>query len=108
MAYNYDKVFVQIDERLSQRPATHLYEIVQQLGCSPSIIEKVIHEHSHLSFRDYQRKRQLERAYLLSRQGYMVKAIALELGYRWPANFSRFMRRCTGQKAGIALSSPSL
>jgi methylphosphotriester-DNA--protein-cysteine methyltransferase len=104
MAYNYHIVFAELEQQLSRKPNTHLYEITRQLGCSRPIIEKAVLRHTSLTFRDYQKAKRLERVDLLIKQGCTVKEIALDLGYKWPENYSRFIRRSGVRKAGATLA----
>ncbi len=56
MAYNPHEIFAEIDKRLSERPALHLYELARALKCSHPTIEKAVVIHTSLLFRDYKKR----------------------------------------------------
>ncbi len=96
MAYNPHEIFAEIDKRLSERPALHLYELARALKCSHPTIEKAVVIHTSLLFRDYKKKKFLEKGIFFLRQGYKTKEIGSLLGYKWPEDFLRFVKRSFG------------
>ena len=100
MAYNYDELFSEIDKRLSAKPAVRLYELARQLECSHPTLERAVAKHTALSFREYQKTKLLEKAVYLLRQGYTAREIGPAVGYKWPENFMRFVKKCTGHSLG--------
>jgi len=100
MAYNYDELFTQIDKKLSAQPSLRLYELARQLKCSHPTVERAVAKHTALSFREYQKTKLLEMAVSLLRQGYRPREIGPAIGYKWPENFMRFVKRSTGYSLG--------
>ena len=100
MTYNYDAVFAEVDKKLSAKPGLRLYELARQLECSHPTIERVVLKNTGLSFRDYQKSKLMQKTVLLIRQGYKSREIAKSMGYRWPENFMRFVKRHTGCSLG--------
>jgi AraC-like DNA-binding protein len=96
VAYNYQKLFTEIDKIVSANPGIHLKDLAQQLQYSHPVIEKATIKHTGLSFRNYKNNKILEQSLNLWNHGYCVKHIGLELGYKWPDNFSRFVKNKTG------------
>ncbi len=96
MAYNTLRIFNEVDKKLSIKPYLRLRELAQHFNCSHPTIEKAVQKHSSLSFRAYQAKKLLEKGSALLMQGYSTKQIAYELGYKWPEDFSRFVRKSVG------------
>jgi AraC-like DNA-binding protein len=92
MAYDSDEIFAEIDKRLSEAPASHLYDLALGLGCSQPTIEKAIRKATFLSFRAYRVKKLLEKVQQFQQNGYTKKQIGFELGYKWPGNLSRFIK----------------
>ena len=74
----------------------HLRDLSEQLQCSHPIVEKAVTLETGFNFREYKNIKILERCLDLWSQGNCVKYIALELGYKWPDNFSRFFKNITG------------
>jgi AraC-like DNA-binding protein len=100
MTYNYDALFAEVDRKLSAKPGLRLYELARQLHCSHPTIERVVIKNTSLSFRDYQKSKLMQKAVLLIRQGYKPREIAKSMGYRWPENFMRFVKKHTGCSLG--------
>ena len=96
MAYDSREIFEGVYKRLSENPATHLYELARQLACSHPTIEKAVREHTSLTFRDYQKKRRLEMGIAYLRRGYKAREIGSILGYRWSENFLHLVKANTG------------
>ena len=96
MTYNYHEVFAEVDKRLSKDPSLRLYALSRRLGCSHPTIEKAVFQNTSLSFRAFQQKKLLERILRLLEEGHTSKEIGLELGYKWPENFTRFVKKSTG------------
>lgn len=97
MAYNYQLIFTKVDKRLSADPSSRLYDLTRTLGCSHPVIENAILENTSLSFREYQKKKLLEKGLTLLKKGRKSREeISVALGYRWPENFSRFVKKNTG------------
>ena len=96
MAYNYQEMFAEIDKRLSAEPALRLCQLTRQLRCSHPTIEKAVFRSTSLVFRDYQKKKLLQKAISLLQEGHQAKEVGLELGYKWPENFSRFLKKRLG------------
>lgn len=94
--YDYHRLFVKIDRILSANPTIHLKNIAQQLQCSHPTVEKAIKINTGLQFRDYKNNKILKQGINLWKQGFCVKYIALELGYNWQDNFSRFFKKKNG------------
>ena len=92
MAYDSDEVFAEIDKRLSETPATHLYELATELKCSQPTIEKAIRKATSLSFRDYRVKKLLEKIQQFQQNGYTKKQMGFQLGYKWPGNLTRLIK----------------
>lgn len=92
MAYDYYLIFVEIEKQLSTNRAMQLNELVQKLGYSHPVIKKTVVRHAHVSFRNYQHGKVLEKVGYLAADGHRFKNIALNLGYRWPENLSRALR----------------
>ena len=91
--YDLLRIFKEIEDMMRGRPYTSLEELANKFKCSHPTIEKAIHAHTSLSFREYKTKIFLRNAYLLKIQGLTEKEIAYELGYKWPGNYSRFKTR---------------
>lgn len=106
MAYDYDELFVQIDERLSAQPAVRLYELARLLQCSHPTVERAVTKHTSLSFRQYQKRKLLEKAVDLLRQGYRAREIGPAIGYKWPENFMRFVKKSTGHSLSTLHRQP--
>lgn len=105
MAYNHQVMFAKIARLLSANPALRLNELAQKLGCSHPVIENSIRKNTSLSFRNYKKIVLLKRARHLYAQGKSMKYIGLELGYKWPENFSRFVKKSTGNSfSALSLS----
>lgn len=100
MTYNYDLLFAEVDRRLSAQPGLRLYELSRELDCSHPTIERVVMKNSGLSFREFQKSKLMQKTVLLIRQGYKPREIAKSMGYRWPENFMRFVKRHTGCSLG--------
>jgi AraC-like DNA-binding protein len=100
MTYNYDALFAEVDKKLSAKPGLRLYELSRQLECSHPTVERVVLKNTGLSFREYQKSKLMQRTVLLIRQGYKPREIAKSMGYRWPENFMRFVKRHTGCSLG--------
>jgi AraC-like DNA-binding protein len=107
MAYDYDELFVQIDKRLSAQPAMRLYELARQLECSHPTVERAVTKHTSLSFRQYQKGKLLDKAVHLLRQGYRAREIGPAIGYKWPENFMRFVKKSTGHSLSTLHHQPS-
>ncbi len=101
MTYNYDMLFSEVEKRLSAKPGLRLYELAHQLHCSHPTIERVVLKNTGLSFREYQKSKLMQKAVLLMRQGCKPREIAKSMGYRWPENFMRFVKRHTGYSLGV-------
>jgi len=96
VAYNTWHLFIEVEKKLSAKPELRLRDLARHFNCSHPTIEKAILRHSALSFRAYQAKKLLEKGLALLKQGYSTKQIAYELGYKWPEDFSRFVKRNAG------------
>lgn len=96
MAYNYEQLFSEIDKKLSAQPGVRLYELARQLECSHPTVERAVAKHTALSFREYQKTKLLEKAVSLLQKGYKAREIGRAIGYKWPENFMRFVKRSTG------------
>lgn len=96
MAYNSRALFEEVDKQLSLNPGMHLYELARQLRCSHPTIEKAVLRNTSLVFRDYRREKLLQKAIILLRQGYKTKEIGSVLGYKWPEDFLRFIKKRIG------------
>jgi AraC-like DNA-binding protein len=99
MTFNHDVIFYEVDKLLSKNPVLHLCELEKQLGCSHATIRKAILKHRSRGYRQYQKQKQLEKGIILLRQGSSVKDVAFELGYKWPENLSRILRKTVGCSA---------
>jgi len=93
MTCNSDRIFAEIDRRLSKKPSLRLYELEVLLECSHPTIERAIRNATSLSFKAYQREKLLDKIKHLRTNGYSQKKIGLEIGCKWPGNISRFMRK---------------
>ncbi len=113
MAYNTRTLFEEVDKQLTANPAVHLYELARSLKCSHPTIEKAVVAHTSLPFRDYQQQKLLEKGIFLLRQGYKTREIGSLLGYRWPENFLRFVKKSIGcslrnLNQHVSISAPSV
>ncbi len=97
MAYNYQEMFAEIDKRLSAEPALRLCQLTRELRCSHPTIEKAVFRSTSLVFREYQKKKLLQKAVSLLQEGHQAKEVGLALGYKWPENFSRFLKKRLGR-----------
>ncbi len=96
MTYNYRGMFEEVDRQLSANPAVRLYQLARQLGCSQPTIEKAVFKNTGFSFRDYKIKKLLEKGIFFYRQNYKSREIGSLLGYKWPEDFLRLIRKTTG------------
>lgn len=78
----------------------NLKDLARQLQCSHPTIEKTVILQTGFAFRKYKNIKKLERCSKLWKNDHCVKNIALKLGYKWPANFSRFFK----DQKGISIS----
>jgi AraC-like DNA-binding protein len=99
MTCNPDDIFLKADELLSEKPEMRLWEMEKHIGCSHPTIRNAIFKHSSLGYREYQKRKLVEKAMALLQRGRNVKVVALELGYKWPENFTRFSRKAFGCSA---------
>ena len=108
MAYNYQEIFAEIDKRLSAEPALRLCQLTRQLRCSHPTIEKAVYKSTSLVFRDYQKRKLLQKALSLLQEGHQTKEVGLELGYKWPENFSRFLKKRLDPASKLNLNRMSI
>jgi AraC-like DNA-binding protein len=101
MAYNYKEIYSAVNKQLTKKPTLRLYQLARKLNCSHPTIERAVTQNSSLSFRDFQKSKMLEKAFSLMRQGHKPREIALLLGYRWPENFLRFIKKSTGSSLSV-------
>jgi AraC-like DNA-binding protein len=106
MAFNLKDIYCEIDKLLSKNPNLQLYEFEIYLGCSHPTIRKAIYKHRFLGYREYRNRKLLEKRAALSSEGYSVKEIAWELGYKWPENFTRFSRKAAQCSASKIKTNP--
>ncbi len=96
MAYDYDRIFDEVDNQLSKRPAVHLYELSRNLHCSHPTIEKAILVKTSRPFRIYRQEKLVERVLFLAKTTTSVKEIAFEVGFKWPEHLNRIIKNLTG------------
>jgi AraC-like DNA-binding protein len=99
MTCNHDAIYYEVDKLLSKNPVLRLFELEEQLACSHATIRKAIMKHSSRGYRQYQKQKQLEMGIILLRQGSSVKEVAWKLGYKWPQNLTRLLRKTVGCSA---------
>ena len=97
MAYNYEKIFAEIRESVSQNPMIRLYSLSRRLECSHPVIERAVLLNTSLCFRDYRKQKLFERILVRLNEGCSRKDISKEIGYKWPEHLSRFIRAYTGR-----------
>ncbi len=97
MAYDYNKIFAEVNESVSENPMVRLYKLSQHLECSHPIIEKAVLLNTSLCFRDYRKQKLFERIWVRVNEGRSAKDISKEIGYKWPEHLSRFIRAYTGR-----------
>ncbi len=95
-----DKVFIRLDEALSQDPKARLKECSQTLGVTRHTVEKAVKATTGVSFREYQKQKILiEALRLLAEEGELSETeIAGRLGYKSAGAFERFIETETGSK----------
>lgn len=96
MTFNHNAIYYEIEKLLSKNPAIRLCELEKQLKCSRPTIRKTILKKCSIGYREYQNQKLLETSVGLLQKGVSVKVVALELGYKWPENYSRFMHKAVG------------
>jgi AraC-like DNA-binding protein len=99
MTCNLADIFMRAEQLLSENPEMRLCELEKQLGCSPPTIRNAIRQYRSIGYRDYRKAIRLEKGKALLEQGYSAKAVAFELGYKWPENFTRLSRKSIGCSA---------
>ncbi len=92
-------IFRQIDVILTESPGIHLQSLTNSLRMDRHDIESTVRRCTGMSYRRFQQQKVLEKAKLLLSQQDPIKVIALELNYRYPQDFSRFIRHMTGRTA---------
>jgi AraC-like DNA-binding protein len=99
LSYNRVHLLQCIDALISSRPCVLLRDLSRELGVGRQRIEKAIRASTGISFRDYRKRRCLEKAlHLLLTDGYLPeKQIATRLGYGSTAAFCRFIKSSTGK-----------
>jgi len=92
MTYKLGKIFDELDRRLSEDPTLGLSQLAHNLGCSHPTIERAVRTYALTSFRAFRNQKRVEKVVFLEEKGWSAKQIGLELGYKWPGNFARFMK----------------
>ncbi len=98
MACKTPGLLIDIETRLTSGHSVSLNEIAADLGVHRRTVERAILGATGLTFREYRQRKVLQEAIaLLSEDGRIsCKRIAIDLGFKSPASFSRFVRCRTG------------
>src|SRR5881397_3722803 len=99
MAYDRRKLVADVEDQLYEKPRSLLDDISFALGVDRHAIQRAIRDLGKKSFRECQKQTTLRKAVdLLSHNRERAdKQISIELGYRSPEAFSRFIRAMTGK-----------
>ena len=96
MLLSLTEIFMEVEARLSANPTLRQVELAQQIKCSCPTIRKAVRMHAAITFREYQRRKLFLHGLILLQEGYKVREIGLQLGYKWPENFLRMVKSATG------------
>ena len=96
MPNNPGDIFIKIDLALSANPGITLFDLAHSLGIDRHSIERSVRIRGGMNFRDFSKRKRLERAVALLEAGDYVKQVAAKLGYRSPDSFARFIKASTG------------
>ena len=100
MPYDPDLLLKAINHQLAANPRNALSSIAGAAGGSRRTIERAIREKTGVCFARYREMRLMEKALALIMDGGLhrsIKQVALDLGYRSPAAFTRFIKSRTGK-----------
>lgn len=99
MAYHKQRLFEQIEIHLTAHPRISQAELERNLGVERHTIENLIKENTGVSFREHTQGLLLAQAIRLLRSepNLSIKQISFMLGFAWPSDFSRFIKKRTGR-----------
>ena len=100
MAYDPELLLEAIDHKLASNPRDDLSSIADGAGASRRTIERAVRERTGMCFARYRELRLIDKALSLivdSSVERSIKQVAIDLGYRSPAAFTRFIKSRTGK-----------
>lgn len=101
MAYDANRIFLQVVQQLEMTPSVSLAQLSSNLGIERHTIEKTVKNATGSTFREFRARALLKRAcgLLTDQSNRSIKEVAFALGYRSQSSFSRFIRAATGYSA---------
>jgi AraC-like DNA-binding protein len=101
MAYDPQRILLQITRYLDMTPSISLTQLSNRLGIERHTIEKAVKKATGSTFRDLRTSALLKHAHRLLKDdsNRTVKEVAFALGYRSQGSLSRFIRITTGRSA---------
>jgi transcriptional regulator GlxA family with amidase domain len=99
MPYDLERLFETIDARVSDSPDLTLHDLARRLLVDRHTIEKAVHYVHDRSFRDFHRRKRLEKALaLFADHGELsCKQVSAAVGFRSADAFTRFVKSMTGK-----------
>lgn len=114
MAYDLQRIFMQVNQQLEITPAVSLIQLSTILHIERHTIAKTIKNSTGKTFREFRHDVLLKRAQGLLKDecNRTIKEVAFALGYRSQGSLSRFIRTATGHsgkklrmRKGLEISS---